>query len=54
LPEIGIQEIYGGYGTGKSFLASDLACCVAAKIPWHGHEVVEDMSCTSLSKTTFW
>lgn len=32
--------IYGASGVGKSFGILDLALCVAADRPWHGHSVV--------------
>jgi hypothetical protein len=38
VPE-GLSVLYGAPGSFKSFLALDWACCVAAGIPWHGHEV---------------
>ena len=31
--------MYGAPGDGKSFLAFDIACCVATGTPWHGHKV---------------
>lgn len=34
-----LDLIYGEPGCGKSFVAIDMACCVASGIPWHGHEV---------------
>lgn len=33
--------IYGAPGDGKSFLAFDLACCVATGTPWHGRKVAQ-------------
>jgi hypothetical protein len=30
--------LYGASGHGKSFVAVDIACSVAAGMPWHGHE----------------
>jgi RecA-family ATPase len=33
--------IQGKWGNGKSFLAIDLACCVATGTPWHGHDVAQ-------------
>jgi hypothetical protein len=32
--------IWGQGGKGKSFVAIDLACCIATGTPWHGREVV--------------
>lgn len=32
-------QVFGAPGAGKSFLAIDLACCVATGKSWHGHEV---------------
>jgi hypothetical protein len=34
-----LAVLYGPPGTGKSFLALDMACCIAAGAPFHGHEV---------------
>jgi hypothetical protein len=39
VPESGLSMIYGDSGTGKSFLAIDLACCIATGRDWHGHKV---------------
>jgi len=39
VPESGLSMIYGDSGTGKSFLAIDLACCIATGRAWHGHKV---------------
>jgi len=39
LPAGGFSLLWGQYGTGKSFVALDLAMCVAAGRPWHGHAV---------------
>ena len=30
---------FGEPGCGKSFIAIDMACCIATGTPWHGHEV---------------
>lgn len=38
LPAGGLVGLYGRPGAGKSFLAIDLALCVAMGRPWHGHE----------------
>ena len=40
LPAGGLVGLYGQPGAGKSFLAIDLAMCVASGRPWHGHEVL--------------
>lgn len=32
-------QIYGEPGSGKSFVAIDIACCIATGTPWHGHAV---------------
>ena len=34
-----LAQVFGDPGGGKSFVAIDLACCVATGKPWHGHEV---------------
>jgi archaellum biogenesis ATPase FlaH len=39
LPSGGLVGLYGQPGAGKSFLAIDLALCVATGTPWHGHEI---------------
>ena len=39
LPEASLTVALGPSGIGKSFVALDLALCVAAGIPWHGREV---------------
>lgn len=38
-PESGIAAIYGASGCGKSFLAKDLAICIAKGARWFGHRV---------------
>lgn len=38
LPQDSISMTYGESGSGKSFLTIDMGLCVAAGIPWHGHE----------------
>jgi hypothetical protein len=40
LPAGGLVAAYGPPGCGKSFLALDLACCVATGEPWLGHRIV--------------
>lgn len=39
LPLGGLVGLYGQPGTGKSFLAIDMAMCVASGLPWHEHAV---------------
>lgn len=39
LPEKQLSVLYGPYGCGKSFVALDIACCIATGTPWHGHPV---------------
>ena len=39
LPAGGLVGLYGPPGEGKSFLAIDLALCVASGHQWHGHTV---------------
>lgn len=34
-----LAQVFGDPGGGKSFVAIDVACCVATGTPWHGHEV---------------
>ena len=34
-----LAQVFGDPGGGKSFVAIDLACCVATGKPWHGHDV---------------
>lgn len=41
LPAGGLVGLYGQPGTGKSFIAIDLAMCVASGLPWHGHQVIQ-------------
>jgi hypothetical protein len=36
LPAYGTCMIYGESGVGKTFVALDMACCVAAGLQWHG------------------
>ena len=37
VPDLSMTMIYGESGGGKTFLALDIACHVAAGIDWHGH-----------------
>lgn len=34
-----LAALVGASGSGKSFIAIDIACCVATGTPWHGREV---------------
>lgn len=34
-----LAQVFGDPSGGKSFVAIDLACCVATGKPWHGHDV---------------
>ena len=34
-----LAQVFGDPGGGKSFVAIDIACCIATGTPWHGHEV---------------
>ena len=34
---------FGEPGCGKSFIAIDMACCIATGTPWHGHEVKQGL-----------
>lgn len=33
--------LFGDPSAGKSFVAIDLACCIATGTPWHGHDVTQ-------------
>jgi hypothetical protein len=37
----GMNVMSGAYGSGKSFIAFDIAFCVAAGIDWHGNKVIQ-------------
>ena len=37
VPDFGVTMIYGESGGGKTFLALDIACHIAAGLDWHGH-----------------
>jgi len=39
LPQAGLAVIFGEPGSGKSFLAFDLAGCLARGVDWNGHRV---------------
>jgi AAA domain len=39
LEEHTLACIFGESGAGKSFVAIDMACCIATGTPWHGHNV---------------
>lgn len=41
LPRADIGTIYGQSGTGKSFVALDMAACIARGIPWRDHRVTQ-------------
>ncbi|WP_179166243.1 AAA family ATPase [Azospirillum agricola] len=41
LPESGLVVIFGPSNAFKSFIAIDMALCVANGIPWHGHRVAQ-------------
>jgi len=34
-----LAQVFGDPGGGKSFVAIDIACCVATGSAWHGHQV---------------
>lgn len=34
-----LAQVFGDPGGGKSFVAIDIACCIATGTKWHGHEV---------------
>ncbi len=36
-----LAQIFGDPGAGKSFVAIDLACCVATGKEWHGHRTLQ-------------
>jgi phage/plasmid primase-like uncharacterized protein len=36
-----LSQLFGDPGCGKSFVAIDMACCVATGTPWHGNEVTQ-------------
>lgn len=38
IPSASVGVMYGPSGTGKSFVALDLAMCIASGKPWHGFE----------------
>ena len=42
MPAGGLVGLYGQPGSKKSFIAIDLALCVATGVPWHGHEVEQN------------
>ena len=42
MPAGGLVGLYGQPGSKKSFIAIDLALCVATGIPWQGHEVEQN------------
>lgn len=44
VPDLGITMIYGESGSGKTFLALDMACHVAAGLPWNGRKTKKGIS----------
>jgi len=44
VPDLGVTMIYGESGGGKTFLALDIACHIAAGIDWHGHRTKKGIS----------
>jgi hypothetical protein len=40
LPDESVNMLYGRWGTGKTFMAIDMAMCVATGTAWHGHDVL--------------
>lgn len=41
LPAVGIAALYGPSGSGKSFLALDLAAAISRGLPWFGHKTYQ-------------
>ncbi|QCN97000.1 hypothetical protein D3093_17020 (plasmid) [Azospirillum argentinense] len=41
LPESGLVVIFGPSNAFKSFIAIDMALCIANGMPWHGHRVAQ-------------
>lgn len=39
IPQHGMSVIFGKPKSGKSFVAIDMACCIATGTPYHGHSV---------------
>jgi putative DNA primase/helicase len=39
IEEDSLVQVFGDPGGGKSFVAIDMACCIATGTKWHGHEV---------------
>lgn len=39
IPRKGLAMIYGESGAGKTFITLDIACHIAAGLPWHGHKI---------------
>lgn len=39
IEEDSLVQVFGDPGGGKSFVAIDIACCIATGTPWHGHDV---------------
>lgn len=44
VPDLGVTMIYGESGGGKTFLALDIACHIAAGLDWHGHRTKKGIS----------
>lgn len=44
IEEDALTVMYGPPGKGKSFVAIDLACCIASGIKFHGHKVKQGVS----------
>lgn len=38
MPDNGVSMVYGESGSGKTFLTLDMACHIAAGMPWHGRK----------------
>lgn len=44
VPDLAMTMIYGESGGGKTFLALDMACHIAAGMDWHGHRTKKGIS----------
>ena len=44
VPDLAVTMIYGESGGGKTFLALDIACHIAAGLDWHGHRTKKGIS----------
>lgn len=38
IPDSGVSMVYGESGSGKTFITLDMACHIAAGMPWHNHK----------------